>query len=146
MSPVEEEEEGGCEDRLSQRSLCNSLSPPALVERQRLRAEGTIFSTSELLLIYTLRQGWAAMCHRGLRVCRFHSKGRLRWRTALIGSFSVADSVLISDIFCYTGLDCNANLETRHLPIGCEGPILQQSHIDILDTCLDSQSFHYEVA
>lgn len=87
-------------------------------------------------LIYTLRQGWAAICHRGLRVCRFHSNRRLRWRIALTSSFSVADSVLISDISCYTGFDYNANLDTLHLSIVCKGPFLHQSHSEVL-TCLD---------
>lgn len=72
------------------------------------------------------------MCYRELRVCRFPPK-TIRWRTSLISSPSVADRVLISDISSYIAFDCSDNLETLCLPFACDGPILHQSHVDIMD-------------
>lgn len=62
-------------------------------------------------LIYTLRWRWAAMCHGGLRVCRIHSNQRHCWWTSLISFPSLADRVLISDIYCYITLDWINSLE-----------------------------------
>lgn len=117
-----------------QRSIFSCVSRKAKAESRGNRLLHFRISLSDNL-IYTLKQGWAAMCQGGLRVCRFHSNQRLRWRISLISSPSVADSVLISDISCYIAFDCNDNLETLCLPFTCDGPILHQSHVDRLDSC-----------
>lgn len=110
------EEQAGCEARFSHCFLRNSPSPAALTERQRVRAVGTGFSTSESVfsdkLIYTLKHGWAAMCHGGLSGCRFLYSSTLCWRVSLISSSTGADSVLIADISCYMAFDCYNNPET----------------------------------
>lgn len=124
MSPVEED--GECEDKIQstlslQQSISSCISRKAKAESRGNRLLHFWIAVPDKL-IYPLRQGWAAMCHRGLRVYRFHSNRRLRWRISLISSLSVADSVLISDISCYIGVDCNDNLETHRLPFACDRP------------------------
>lgn len=106
-----------------QQSISSCVSRKAKAENKGNKLLHFRISLSDKL-IYTLKQGWAAMCHGGLRGCRFHSSQRLCWAISLISSSTVTDGVLIRDISCYMAFDCYNNLESLHLPIACDGAVL----------------------